>query len=68
MAKAAKTQAHYRSGSESKHCSLCTMFRAPHSCTAVEGNIQPLDVCDYFKRKEAKKSKLYDHETSAAMK
>ena len=56
MAKAAKTEAHYRDGSGDRHCALCTMFRPPDSCTAVSGNISPDGLCDYFRRKGKKRA------------
>lgn len=56
--KATKEKANYRHGTAGKRCVLCTMFREPKSCTAVEGDISPADLCDYFKRK-GKTAKLY---------
>ena len=32
-------------------CGDCTMFRAPGSCTLVEGRIAPAGVCVRFERK-----------------
>lgn len=58
--KATKSEAHYRKGSPSKHCGLCTMFRPPHDCTAVDGTIEPTDVCDYFKRAFSRSHRWYD--------
>lgn len=49
MAKASKKTANYRAGTKSRHCGICTMFVAPHGCTAVNGRIDPDDLCDYFK-------------------
>lgn len=34
-----------------ERCELCTMFRAPHRCTYVAGNISPRGWCKYFDRK-----------------
>jgi len=48
--KASKALVNYRLGTVSRRCELCTMFRPPSSCTAVEGRISPIDLCDYFKR------------------
>lgn len=49
--KATKEKAHYRVGSKAEHCAVCTMFRAPSSCTAVRGFIARRAVCDFFKKK-----------------
>ena len=49
--KATKAEANYRHGTEPKCCARCTMFRGPNKCTAVQGDISPTAVCDYFKRK-----------------
>ncbi len=49
--KATKAKAHYRIGNKAKRCGICTMFRAPHSCTSVEGTIRPGGLCDYFEAK-----------------
>lgn len=49
--KSSKTEADYREGDEQEHCGRCSMFRPPHSCTAVDGMICWDDVCDYFKQK-----------------
>lgn len=35
-------------------CSECTMFRAPGSCTAVEGSISPNGHCKYWEEKSGK--------------
>jgi hypothetical protein len=43
-----KEQAHYRPGGTPGHrCGDCTMIRG-HSCTLVEGLIDPGHVCDHF--------------------
>jgi hypothetical protein len=57
MSKEPKAKVHYRDGAPRRRCGLCTMFRPPQSCTAVEGDISPHKVCDLFKRKRAP---LYD--------
>lgn len=57
MAKAAKAKANYRYGTASRKCSLCSMFRPPHSCTAVLGEISPSALCDYFERKSEEQSR-----------
>ena len=50
-ARATKAAAHYRDGAETKHCAICTMFRAPDTCTAVKGKISPQALCDYFEQR-----------------
>lgn len=50
-AKVTKAQAHYRGGNSTKYCSVCNMYRAPNSCTAVRGQISPRGLCDYFEKK-----------------
>ena len=52
--KATKAEAHYRAGAGDRRCAGCTMFRPFSSpdggyCTAVEGQISPDGLCDYFK-------------------
>ncbi len=62
MTKSSKTTANYVDhpvGGD--HCSQCTMFRAPHGCTSVEGSIAPQGHCSYY---EAKKSM---HPTASAL-
>jgi hypothetical protein len=49
--KSSKAEADYRDGTPDEHCGRCTMFRPPHSCTAVDGVIHSYGVCDYFKDK-----------------
>lgn len=47
-----KSVVHYMDNAQgSNHCKDCTMFRAPNSCTAVEGVINPNGVCDLFEAK-----------------
>jgi hypothetical protein len=49
-----KSEVHYRVGTETRRCGLCTMFVAgrgqgePNTCTAVRGDIDTRDVCDLF--------------------
>jgi hypothetical protein len=55
--KSSKVEANYRdrpSGANS--CAVCTMFRPPSSCTAVEGAVQPTGWCRYFEAKTGKSS------------
>lgn len=51
MAKQSKRKVHYRRGKPTRRCGICTMFRPPDSCSAVEGNIEPQMVCDLYQRK-----------------
>jgi hypothetical protein len=51
--KPSKAQAHYRLGSGNKRCEICTMFRAPHTCTAIVGKVSKIGLCDLFERKPA---------------
>ncbi len=50
--KKTKASVHYRDGSRNKRCGLCTMFRSPHLCTAVQGMISPGKLCDLFEPKQ----------------
>ena len=43
-----KRAVNYRDGSGLFRCGTCTMFRAPHGCTKVEGFIESDDVCDVW--------------------
>ncbi len=47
-----KEEADYGRGTWHRQCSLCTMWRPPHHCTLVRGNIEEWAVCDYFERKK----------------
>src|SRR5581483_11872950 len=49
--KVAKAKVHYRVGSKDRHCSICTMWKPPHGCSAVKGTIAPKGVCDLYKPK-----------------
>ena len=47
--KLSKKEARYDPfGTREAHCSICTMFRDPHNCTAVRGEISRTAVCAYF--------------------
>lgn len=62
MAKASKRKAHYRIGTRSRHCALCTMFVAPDDCTAVEkgkNGISPHGLCDYYAARSESRSKRW---------
>ena len=54
MTKATQAEARYipRSRKPDERCAICTMFRAPQSCTAVEGKIAAAGWCRYFERKK----------------
>ena len=50
-----KAKVHYRQEGKGDHrCKNCTMFRGPHGCTDVQGNINPEGVCDIFYAKRSK--------------
>lgn len=54
--KSTKSEANYRLGTKKEKCAICTMFRSPDSCTAVQGSIRPQDTCDYFESSKRKNS------------
>lgn len=60
MTKASKAEARYRTGSAARHCSLCTMWRPPASCTKVAGDISPQGLCDYFEKKPSVAANIRD--------
>lgn len=47
--KSSKAEADYRQGKGERRCANCSMFRPPHGCTAVSGEIDRDMLCDYFK-------------------
>lgn len=49
--KLSKARVGYGPGVMSRKCALCSMFRAPHDCSLVAGDIAPTDVCDRFVRR-----------------
>jgi hypothetical protein len=51
VTKETKSLALYRQGTDARHCSICTMFVAPRSCTKVAGVISPRALCRYFAKK-----------------
>jgi len=51
-AKMTKGEVKYRLGTPTDHCGICTMFREPDQCTAVEGEIGRHMVCDLFEALE----------------
>ena len=49
LPKIAKAQAGYEDISrKTAHCGDCVHFESPHSCTVVEGAVNPRGVCRYF--------------------
>ena len=49
--KLAKSKVNYGPGVKSRNCGLCEMFRDPHDCTLVAGNVRAQDVCNRFMRR-----------------
>jgi hypothetical protein len=60
VTKESKADAHYRTGSAARHCSLCTMWRPPASCTKVAGAISPEALCNYFEKKPSVAANIRD--------
>lgn len=51
--KASKEDAHYQSFPRGiQCCARCTMFRPPHDCTAVEGDVSRDGWCKFFERRK----------------
>lgn len=51
--KSTKEEAHYRDHPNGKeHCLKCTMFRQPHTCTAVQGIISQNGWCKFYEAKK----------------
>lgn len=49
MSKASKIMAHYQPyPNDLESCKKCTMFVAPHDCTAVQGRVFSAAWCKYF--------------------
>jgi hypothetical protein len=46
--KASKADVNFRQAEDNQFCARCTMFREPASCTAVEGRIHRVDLCDLY--------------------
>lgn len=59
LTQVSKETAHYspRSTHPGEACSGCTMFRPPHSCTAVYGKIDPKGWCKYYEAKTKEENK-----------
>ena len=55
MGKSTKEVANYRYPKDATNriCGNCSMFIEPEGCTAVEGYIDRLAVCDYFEYGES---------------
>jgi broad specificity phosphatase PhoE len=53
-AKCSKASVSYEAPSKhaGQRCAICTMFRAPSTCTAVEGKIRGADWCNIFEKKK----------------
>jgi hypothetical protein len=52
MDKKVKAEVSYRNGHGDKLCMNCTMYNEPgRSCSAVQGYIAKLALCDLFKKK-----------------
>jgi hypothetical protein len=49
MAKVSKQEASYGGGNPMRNCGICTMYRTPDSCSAVEGEVSPYGYCKLFK-------------------
>lgn len=50
--KISKEEAEYKNlGSKEKHCSGCSMWDPPHSCTLVVGTIDAYAVCNHWEKK-----------------
>lgn len=58
--KRTKKQAFYTEGvySFTRRCGACSLFRAPSSCSLVEGHILTDSVCQYWKPRRAGMSKM----------
>jgi hypothetical protein len=48
--KASKADVNFRQAEDNAFCARCKMFREPASCTAVEGRIHRVDLCDLFQK------------------
>ncbi len=49
QAKVTKAEARYQPAPrDGQSCALCTLFRPPHACTVVEGDIVPTGWCKFF--------------------
>lgn len=48
--KATKESVDYSKGMPESHCGICEHFRAPHSCTEVQGKIDKSMWCKRFKK------------------
>jgi hypothetical protein len=49
-----KTEADYQDNPNGREqCSRCSMFRPPHRCTLVKGDIAPMGWCKYWEPRNA---------------
>jgi hypothetical protein len=46
--KVTKESVNFRQAEDNQFCARCSMFREPASCTAVEGRIHRVDLCDLY--------------------
>jgi hypothetical protein len=46
------TSVDYRDGEADKRCGVCTMFRAPSTCTEVASPVSREGLCDLFRRRK----------------
>lgn len=50
--KISKDEANYRTNAMRKQCQACDMFRAPSSCTLVDGYISRFATCRFWEAKK----------------
>jgi hypothetical protein len=50
VGKVSKQSVNYRQAEDNAFCARCKMFVEPASCTAVEGRIHRVDLCDLFEK------------------
>jgi hypothetical protein len=50
VGKVSKQSVNYRQAEDNAFCARCTMYREPASCTAVEGRIHRVDLCDLYEQ------------------
>jgi|SRR5215831_3830496 len=52
MAKRTQASVHYTDdgGTRTARCGNCAMYRSPHRCTDVQGDIHPTGKCDIWAR------------------
>ncbi len=52
MKKVSKVSVGYSKGVPKSHCGICEHYRENHSCTKVDGRIEPEMWCKLFKEKD----------------